>query len=68
MKKISLLLVSIALFGFIALNSCKSQAKPAEETTEEPAMEEAPAEEEPAAAADSSAEMESEAPAETPAE
>jgi hypothetical protein len=35
MKRISLLLVSIALFSFVALNSCQNQAsQPAETDTE----------------------------------
>ena len=33
MKKLSLLLVSVALFSFISLNSCKQTPKEAEEET-----------------------------------
>jgi len=62
MKKLSLLLVSIALFSFVSLNSCKQASQPAETETEE-VMEEAPAEE--PAMADS---VEAEAPAEEVAE
>ena len=40
MKKLSFLLVALALFCFISLNSCKQQAGEAEEATEE-VMEEA---------------------------
>ena len=35
MKKLSFLLVALALFCFISLNSCKQQAGEAEEATEE---------------------------------
>ena len=64
MKKLSLLLVSIALFSFVSLNSCKQASQPAEEVTEEEVMEEAaPAEE---MVADTA--MEAEAPAEEVAE
>lgn len=35
MKKLSLLLVSVALFSFISLNSCKQTPKEAEEPVEE---------------------------------
>ena len=48
MKKLSFLLVALALFCFISLNSCKQKAGEAEEATEE-VVEEA---EEPAAVAD----------------
>ncbi|HJX70625.1 MAG TPA: hypothetical protein VJ346_01700 [Bacteroidales bacterium] len=40
MKKLSLLLVSVALFSFVSLNSCKQAPKPEESAVEE-AMEEA---------------------------
>lgn len=35
MKKLSFLLVVIALVGFISLNACKTSTPPAEEVTEE---------------------------------
>jgi len=62
MKKLSLLLVSIALFSFISFNSCKQASQP-EEVVEEEVMEEAPVEEPVADTA-----MEAEAPAEEVAE
>jgi len=40
MKKLSLLLVSVALFSFISLNSCKQTPKEAEEEPVEEVMEE----------------------------
>ncbi len=64
MKKLSLLLVSVALFSFVSLNSCKQASKPAAESEE--VMEEAPATEDTTMAADTSA-MEEAAPAEEPA-
>ena len=64
MKKLSLLLVSVALFSFVSLNSCKQASKPAAETEE--MQEEAPAAEDTAAAADTGA-MQEAAPAEEPA-
>jgi large-conductance mechanosensitive channel len=41
MKKLSFLLVALALFCFISLNSCKQKAGEAEEATEEEVVEEA---------------------------
>ena len=61
MKKLSLLLVSVALFSFVSLNSCKQASKPAETESEE-VMEEAPAAEE--TMTDSTAAAAEEAPAE----
>lgn len=47
MKKLSFLLVSIALVAFVSLNACKSSTKPAEEAVVEEVVEEEVVEEQP---------------------
>ena len=60
MKKLSFLLVALALFCFISLNSCKQKAGEAEEATEEVVEEAEEMVEEPAAADTVAEEVEAE--------